>query len=126
MTLGDFVLVVRRHIVAAVVTFVIIVVAAIAFTALLPTTYTSSSRILASYVPQGPAEQNSSELNAGTSYVNAQIPTYLKLATSREVLNAVNAELGNGQSIQSLQDSITVTNLSGTQIIDMMWTGFCS
>lgn len=118
MTIADLLQAVRKHLVAAVVTFVVVVTAVAAYTFLTPPKYTATAQLFATYSTQGES-QNSSEMNSGATYLSTQIKTYPQLVKTESVLDPVIKELGLGVTADELAAEVTATNPSNTFIVDI-------
>lgn len=118
MTIADLLQAVRKHLGAAVATFVVVVTAVAAYTFLTPPKYTATAQLFATYSSQGES-LNSSEMNSGATYLSTQIKTYPQLVKTEAVLDPVIKELGLGVTADELAAEVTATNPSNTFIVDV-------
>lgn len=118
MTIADLLQAVRKHLGAAVATFVVVATAVAAYTFLTPPKYTATAQLFATYSSQGES-QNSSEMNSGATYLSTQIKTYPQLVKTEAVLDPVIKELGLGVTADELAEEVTATNPSNTFIVDV-------
>lgn len=118
MTIADLLQAVRKHMVAAIATFVVIVAAVAGYTFLVPPQYTATAELFATYASQGES-QNSSDMNSGASYLSTQIKTYPQLVKTEAVLKPVIKELGLDMTTDELANKVTATNPSNTFMVDV-------
>lgn len=119
MTITDLLRVLRRHIVSAAVSFAVVFVAAAAVTFALPSKYTATAELYATYTGQAGETQSTSEVASGTTYLSTQIKTYPNLVKTEAVLEPVIDELGLDMTASDLAGAVSATNPTNTYIIDI-------
>ena len=119
MTIADLLRILRKHIVSAIISFIIVFVAVAAVTFLLPPKYTATAELFATYTGTSGETQNTSEMSSGTSYLSTQIKTYPELVKTESVLDPVISELGLDMTVEDLANVVTATNPTNTYMIDI-------
>ncbi|MCI1834338.1 MAG: polysaccharide biosynthesis tyrosine autokinase [Bifidobacterium tibiigranuli] len=119
MTIVDLMQIIRKRIVTVIVTFCIVFAAVAAFTFLSPTKYTATAELFATYTGQSDAQQNSSEMSSGASYLSTQIKTYPQLIKTQAVLQPVISDLNLDMKASDLAGMVTATNPSNTFMVDV-------
>ena len=118
MTIADLLQAVRKHLVAAIATFVVVVGLVAAYTFLTPPKYTATAQLFATYAAQSET-QTSSDMNSGASYLSTQIKTYPQLVKTEAVLRPVIKDLGLDMTTSELAARVTATNPSNTFMVDV-------
>ena len=118
MTIADLLQAVRKHLVAAIATFVVVLGLVAAYTFLTPPKYTATAQLFATYAAQSET-QTSSDMNSGASYLSTQIKTYPQLIKTEAVLRPVIKDLGLDMTTSELASRVTATNPSNTFMVDV-------
>lgn len=119
MTIADLLQVIRKHVVAAIVSFVVVFAAVAAVTFVMPPKYTATAELFATYTGQSGETQSTSEMASGASYLTTQIKTYPELVKTESVLNPVISDLGLDMTVKELSSVVTATNPTNTYMIDI-------
>lgn len=118
ITLMDLLKIIRKHIIAAVIAFVVVVAGVSAYTFLAPPQYTATAQVIATY--NGSQEgMDITQQSTGGTYISNQITSYPTLATTEKVLKPVIAELGLDESVDDLAKQLTVTNPTNTAFVNI-------
>ena len=119
MNISDLFHILRKHIVSAVISFIVVfgVVAAVTF--LIPPKYTATAKLFATYTGTSGEPQNTSEMSSGTSYLSTQIKTYPELVKTESVLESVINDLGLDMTVEDLAGIVTAANPTNTYMIDI-------
>lgn len=118
ITLMDLLKIIRKHLVTAIIAFVVVVAGVSAYTFLAPAKYTATAQTMATYN----ASQNGVDINqqsAGGSYISNQITSYPTLATTSKVLKPVIDDLGLDETVTDLAGQVTVTNPTDTAFVNI-------
>lgn len=118
ITLMDLLKIIRKHLVTAIIAFVVVVAGVSAYTFLAPAKYTATAQTMATYN----ASQNGvdiSQQSAGGSYISNQITSYPTLATTSKVLKPVIDDLGLDETVTDLAGQVTVTNPTNTAFVNI-------
>lgn len=118
ITLMDLFKIIRKHLVTAIIAFVVVVAGVSAYTFLAPAKYTATAQTMATYN----ASQNGVDINqqsAGGSYISNQITSYPTLATTSKVLKPVIDDLGLDETVTDLAGQVTVTNPTNTAFVNI-------
>ena len=118
ITLMDLLKIIRKHLVTAIIAFVVVVAGVSAYTFLAPAKYTATAQTMATYN----ASQNGVDINqqsAGGSYISNQITSYPTLATTSKVLKPVIDDLGLDETVTDLAGQVTVTNPTNTAFVNI-------
>lgn len=118
ITLMDLLKIIRKHLVATIVAFVVVVAGVSAYTFLAPPKYTATAQTMATYNASGDGESISQQSTGGT-YISNQITSYPTLATTSKVLKPVIEELGLDKTVADLADQVTVTNPTNTAFVNI-------
>lgn len=118
ITLMDLFKIIRKHLVIAIIAFVVVVAGVSAYTFLAPAKYTATAQTMATYN----ASQNGADINqqsTGGSYISNQITSYPTLATTSKVLKPVIDDLGLDETVTDLAGQVTVTNPTNTAFVNI-------
>lgn len=123
MTIADLLRIVGKHIVAAVVTFLVVVAGVVAYTFMTPKQYTAEAQLFAAYATSADPSGTSSEISqmqTGGTYIASQIKSYPTLAKTETVLSPALKALGNDDlTMDQLAGMITITNPDDTYVIEL-------
>lgn len=118
ITLMDLLTIIRKHIVTAIIAFVVVVAGVSTYTFLAPPKYTATAQTMATYN----ASQEGADISqqsTGGSYISNQITSYPTLATTEKVLKPVINELGLDETVAELAGQLTVTNPTSTAFVNI-------
>lgn len=115
MELKDYLRVIRRRWLAIVAVTLMVLALAAAYTFLQTPLYQAKSQLFVSVK----AGSSASELYQGNAFAEARIKSYVSLATSARVLEAVARELNLSGGAQSLEGKVSATSPAGTVLIDV-------
>lgn len=121
MTILDFLNSVRKHVILAVVTFVVVVAAVCGYTFTRTPMYTATTTLFASYKAQ-PMDGDNTQADlynrsSATSYIRSQMVTYPDLVTTEAVLDPVIQKLNLDVSASALASSVNATNPADTYLL---------
>lgn len=118
LTLFDMLQIIRKHIVTALIAFLVVFLAVAAYTFLAPAKYTATAKTYVTYRGQ---ETNSSigEVNTGGSYISNQIKSFPSLAQSEKVLKPVIDKLGLDMTVADLASEVSVSNPTSTFFVNI-------
>lgn len=120
ITLMDLLRIIHRHLVTALISFVVVFAAVAAYTFLVPPTYSSTAQVLVTADSQIIGDTgNFSNLSSSSSYINNQIQSYPTLATTESVLDPVISDLGLDMTTEELADKLSVTNPTNTAFVNV-------
>lgn len=119
VTLMDMLRIIRKHVIAAIITFVVVFAAVCAYTLLTPPKYSSTAQVFATYSDSAPNSGDISTINSASSYISNQIKSYPTLATTESVLQPVIDDLGLTVTVKQLAAQLTVTNPSQTAFVNI-------
>ena len=102
ITLMDLFKIIRKHLVTAIIAFVVVVAGVSAYTFLAPAKYTATA-----------------QQSTGGSYISNQITSYPTLATTSKVLKPVIDDLGLDETVTDLAGQVTVTNPTNTAFVNI-------
>ena len=89
ITLMDLLKIIRKHLVTAIIAFVVVVAGVSAYTFLAPAKYTATAQTMATYNASDGGESIAQQ-STGGSYISNQITSYPTLATTSKVLTVTN------------------------------------
>ena len=118
ITLMDLLKIIRKHLVTAIIAFVVVVAGVSAYTFLAPPKYTATAQAMATYNASQDGESISQQSTGGT-YISNQITSYPTLAATEKVLKPVINELGLDETVDDLAGQITVTNPTNTAFVNI-------
>lgn len=118
ITLMDLLKIIRKHLVTAIIAFVVVVAGVSAYTFLAPPKYTATAQAMATYNASQDGESISQQSTGGT-YISNQITSYPTLAVTEKVLKPVINELGLDETVDGLAGQITVTNPTNTAFVNI-------
>lgn len=121
ITIVGLLQILRKRIIAVLVTFVITVTAMCIWTAIAPVKYTTETQLFATY-NNASASGDAVDQNTGNSYIMSQIKSYPTLATTHSVLQPVIDQLHLGITTTSLAGKVSVTNPTNTAFINISVT----
>lgn len=119
VTLMDMLRIIRKHVIAAIVTFVVVFAAVCAYTLLVPPKYSATVQVFATYSDTAANSGDISSVNNASSYISNQIKSYPTLATTESVLQPVIDDLGLTMTVKQLAAQLTVTNPSQTAFVNI-------
>ena len=122
ITIMDLLRIIRKHVVSAIVTFVVVFAAVCAYTLLTPPKYTSTAQMFATFntaTADATQDTNYSNISSAGSYIANQIKSYPTLATTESVLQPVIDQLGLDASVSELAGELTVTNPEDTAFVNI-------
>ncbi|MBT1165103.1 polysaccharide biosynthesis tyrosine autokinase [Bifidobacterium felsineum] len=119
MTIADLLQILRKHIVAAIISFVVVFAAVAAVTFIMPPKYTATAEVFATYTGQSGEAQSTNDMSSGTNYLNTQIKTYPELVKTEAVLQPVIEDLGLDMTTADLAQVVTATNPTNTFMVDI-------
>lgn len=123
LTLVDLINRVRKHLVTAIVTFVLVVLAMCAYLVIATPQYTATSQLYVTANAQAASTDTSvNSLNTMGSYIAGQIKSYPTLATTESVLQPVIDQMGLKNTVIGLAKSIVVTNPTNTAFVEIAVT----
>ena len=127
VTILDILNSVRKHIVLAILTFVVVVAAMCAYTFTTTPMYTSTATLFASYKAQAANDNESTQSqlynrSSATSYINTQMQSYPDLVKTEAVLSPVIQKLNLDTSVGALAGSVTASNPENTFLVDITVT----
>lgn len=118
MELKDYVRVVRRRLLAIVAVVLTGLGLAAGYTYLQTPLYQSTSQLFVS-VQRG---TSASDVAEGNAFAEKRVTSYVSLATSARVLQAVAQELSLAKGAEALTDRLVATNPAGTVLVDVTAT----
>ena len=121
ITLMDLLKIIRKHVITAIIAFVVIVAGVSAYTFLTPPKYTATAQTIATYNASNEGEGISQQAAGGT-YISNQITSYPTLATTAKVLKPVIDDLGLDETVEDLSKQVTVTNPTNTAFVNIAAT----
>lgn len=107
----------KKHVVTAVITFVVIVAGVCAYTFTRTPMYTASAQLFATYRNTAADSSNANSYNAGASYISSQIATYPDLVKTEAVLQPVIDDLGLDTSVGALSRQVSASNPTDTMML---------
>lgn len=119
MTIADLLQIVRKHLVSAIISFVVVFAAVAAVTFIMPPKYTATAEVFATYAGQSGETQTTNDMSSGANYLNTQIKTYPELVKTEAVLQPVIKDLGLDMTTTDLADVVTATNPTNTFMVDI-------
>jgi len=119
ITLMDLMKIVRKHLVVAIIAFVVVVAGVSAYTFLAPPQYTATAQVIATYRGSQDGTDVTQQQYTGGTYISNQITSYPTLATTEKVLKPVITELGLDEDVESLASQLTVTNPTDTAFVNI-------
>lgn len=124
ITLMDLLTIIRKHIIAAIVAFVVVVAGVSAYTFLVPPKYTAQAQVIATYnsTQENGSSTDISQQSTGGTYISNQITSYPTLATTEAVLQPVIEKLQLDESVEALAAQLTVTNPTNTAFVTISAT----
>ena len=118
ITLMDLFKIIRKHLVTAIIAFVVVVAGVSAYTFLAPAKYTATAQTMATYNASDGGESIAQQ-STGGSYISNQITSYPTLATTSKVLKPVIDDLGLDETVTDLAGQVTVTNPTNTAFVNI-------
>ena len=120
----DLLIVVRKHIVTAIVAFVVVVACVSGYTFTASPKYTAKAQIIATFnsTQENGKSTDIAQQNIGGTYISSQITSYPTLAVTETVLQPVIDELHLDESVKDLTKQLTVDNPSNTAFVDISAT----
>lgn len=118
ITLMDLLKIIRKHLVTAIIAFVVVVAGVSAYTFLAPAKYTATAQTMATYNASDGGESIAQQ-STGGSYISNQITSYPTLATTSKVLKPVIDDLGLDETVTDLAGQVTVTNPTNTAFVNI-------
>lgn len=119
MTLTDLLQIIVKHIITAIIAFVIVFGFACAYLIVTKPTYTATTKTFATYSDVTGTSESYSTLGSAASYINTQVKSYPTLVKTEAVLKPVIEQLRLDTSVNSLSGAITATNPDNTAFIDI-------
>nr|WP_241222814.1 polysaccharide biosynthesis tyrosine autokinase [Bifidobacterium samirii] len=107
----------KKHVVTAVITFVVVVAGVCAYTFTRTPMYTASAQLFATYRNTAADSSNANSYNAGASYISSQIATYPDLVKTEAVLQPVIDDLGLDTSVGALSRQVSASNPTDTMML---------
>ena len=114
----DLLKIIRKHLVTAIIAFVVVVAGVSAYTFLAPAKYTATAQTMATYNASDGGESIAQQ-STGGSYISNQITSYPTLATTSKVLKPVIDDLGLDETVTDLAGQVTVTNPTDTAFVNI-------
>ena len=118
ITLMDLLKIIRKHLVTAIIAFVVVVAGVSAYTFLAPAKYTATAQTMATYNASDGGESIAQQ-STGGSYISNRITSYPTLATTSKVLKPVIDDLGLDETVTDLAGQVTVTNPTNTAFVNI-------
>ena len=118
ITLMDLLKIIRKHLVTAIIAFVVVVAGVSAYTFLAPAKYTATAQTMATYNASDGGESIAQQ-STGGSYISNQITSYPTLATTSKVLKPVIDDLGLDETVTDLAGQVTVTDPTNTAFVNI-------
>ena len=119
VTLMDMLRIIRKHLIAAILSFVVVFAAVCAYTLLVPPKYSATAQVFATYSDSAANSGDISTVNNASSYISNQIKSYPTLATTESVLQPVIDDLGLNTTVEDLAKELTVTNPTDTAFVNI-------
>lgn len=119
VTLMDMLRIIRKHLIAAILSFVVVFAAVCAYTLLAPPKYSATAQVFATYSDSAANSGDISTVNNASSYISNQIKSYPTLATTESVLQPVIDDLGLNTTVEDLAKELTVTNPTDTAFVNI-------
>lgn len=119
MTIADLLQILRKHIVSAIISFVVVFAAVAAVTFIMPPKYTATAEVFATYTGQSGQTQSTTDMSSGTNYLSTQIKTYPELVKTEAVLNPVIDDMNLDMTPAQLASVVTATNPTNTFMVDI-------
>ena len=118
MTVVDLWNIIKKRRITALVTVFVVFASVVAVTVLMPSTYTATAEIFASYSGKSGSD-SSADMNSGASYLSTQIKTYPSLVKTKAILSPVISSLDLDMTVAELADMVTATNPTNTFMVDI-------
>ncbi|EFA23910.1 polysaccharide biosynthesis tyrosine autokinase [Bifidobacterium gallicum] len=123
LTLAGLFHIIMKHVIAAIVTFVIIVACACFYLVLKAPVYSATAQTFATYSEDSATTDNNySNLGNAASYINTQVKSYPALVATDVVLQPVINELHLNESVNALASTINAVNPANTAFINISVT----
>ncbi|KFI49641.1 Etk-like tyrosine kinase [Bifidobacterium biavatii DSM 23969] len=119
VTLMDMLRIIRKHLISAIITFVVVFAAVCAYTLLVPPKYSATAQAFATYNQTVANSEDISSVNNASSYISNQIKSYPTLTTTEAVLQPVIDDLGLNVTVAQLGQQLTVTNPTNTAFVNI-------
>lgn len=122
MTLTDLFQIILKHIVTAIVAFVIVFGMACGYLFVTKPTYTATVKTFATYTDTSATSDNYATLGSAASYISTQVKSYPTLIKTEAVLKPVINQLNLDTTISGLSSSITAISPENTAFINITVT----
>ncbi|MBW3091645.1 polysaccharide biosynthesis tyrosine autokinase [Bifidobacterium sp. 82T10] len=119
VTLMDMLRIIRKHLISAIITFVVVFAAVCAYTLLVPPKYSATTQLFATYSQTSANSDDISSVNNASSYIANQIKSYPTLTTTEAVLQPVIDDLGLNVTVEQLGQQLTVSNPTNTAFVNI-------